>query len=227
MSIGYQTRRHAVISGRPRVCAAALACLGARKRLSTGVGMSGLLQIQSGIGWILRSLGSIFLLCCLTAQAQPIPSAAVRLVEADGIVEVKRINSAVWDEASLKAPYNLLNPGDQLRTGDRSRAAVMLADKSIVRVGEGGRIEVLEKPKKRAGFSLFQGIFYFFHRDNPDAVELQTPTVSAVVRGTEFNVRVSEQDGTTLISLLEGRVAMENAFGGAELNAGDEGVAEP
>jgi len=160
----------------------------------------------------------------LFAAAAPEP---VRIVEADGKVEVMRANSGTWDKASIEPPYNILNPGDQLRTAERSRAAVMLSNKSVVRVGESGHIQVLAAPKKKAGFSFIKGLFYFFHRDNPDELDLETPTVSAVVRGTEFNLRVSPLDGTTVLSLLDGRVFMQNQFGDADLKSGDEGVAEP
>lgn len=157
--------------------------------------------------------------------AAPAPD-PVRIIEADGKVEVMRGNSGVWDKASLEAPYNILKPGDQLRTGERSRAAVQLSNQSVVRVGEGGQIQVLTAPKKRAGFSFIKGLFYFFHRDNPDELDLQTPTVSAVVRGTEFNLQVAE-NGTTVLSLIDGLVAMENAFGKVDLVSGDEGRAGP
>jgi len=135
-----------------------------------------------------------------------------------------RKRSGVWDPAHTAPPYNILYPDDQLRTGPNSRAMVMLSDQSVVRVGEAGHIQVLAAPRKRAGFSFLKGIFYFFHRDEPDELDLQTPTVSAVVRGTEFNLRV--EDGRTVLSLLDGQVEMENEFGRADLHSGDEGVAE-
>src|SRR4051812_40484545 len=130
--------------------------------------------------WLL-CLGTIAVLVSDLRAAVPSP---VRIVEADGTVEVMRGNSGTWDKAATEPPYNLLNPGDQLRTGARSRAAVMLSNQSVVRVGEAGQIQVLAAPKKKAGFSFIKGLFYFFHRDNPDELDLETPTVSAVVRGT-------------------------------------------
>jgi len=173
--------------------------------------------------WFLLAFLALLLPAIQTRAAAPEP---VRIVEAAGKVEVMRNNSGSWDKASAEAPYNLLNPGDQLRTGENSRAAIMLSDKSIIRLGEGAQIHVLSTPKKRAGFSFMKGLFYFFHRDNPDELDLETPTVSAVVRGTEFNLRVAERDGATVLSLLDGRVVIENAFGKVDLASGEEGVVE-
>ena len=102
----------------------------------------------------------------------------------------------------------------------------MLSDQSVVRIGESGHIQVRPPQKKKAAFGFLQGIFYFFHRDEPDELDLQTPTVSAVVRGTEFNLRVDE-NGRTVLSLIDGAVAMENAQGRVDLVSGDEGVADP
>src|SRR5438477_3759134 len=153
-------------------------------------------------------------------------ASTVRILEAQGKVEILRANSTVWDKASTETNYNVLYAGDRLRTGANSRAAVMLSDESVVRIGESGHIEVRPAVRKKAGFSFLQGIFYFFHRDDPDELDLQTHTVSAVVRGTEFHLRVDE-NGRTVLSLIDGNVVMTNALGQIDLASGDEGVADP
>src|SRR3954470_23704155 len=78
--------------------------------------------------WML-SMAAIAVLVSDLRAAVPTP---VKIVEADGTVEVMRGNSGTWDKAVTDPPYNLLNPGDQLRTGPRSRAAVMLSNQSVV-----------------------------------------------------------------------------------------------
>src|SRR6266480_4287903 len=178
-----------------------------------------------------RFCGGLLLAAVLTLlpwqQAQGASSAGpVRIIEAQGKVEVLRANSAVWDKASTETNYNVLHPGDRLRTGPNSRAAVMLSDQTVVRIGESGHIQVRPAVRKKAAFSFLQGIFYFFHRDDPDELDLQTPTVSAVVRGTEFHLRVDE-NGRTVLSLIDGNVVMTNALGQVDLASGDEGVAGP
>src|SRR5256885_11891022 len=103
--------------------------------------------------------GALGLLAWQPAQAAS-SVGPVRIIEAQGKVEVLRANSAVWDRASTETNYNVLFPVDRLRTGANSRAAVMLADQSVVRIGESGHIQVRPAVRKKAAFSFLQGIFY-------------------------------------------------------------------
>src|SRR6185436_2883971 len=64
------------------------------------------------------------------------------------------------------------------------------------------------------------------HRDKPGIFPIGTPTMSAVVRGTEFNLQVAD-DGTSTLSLLDGEVEMTNEFGQVVLQSGGAGKAEP
>src|SRR5258708_31050715 len=60
----------------------------------------------------------------LMAQSGSASNAApITLLETEGQrVEVLPAGATAWDPASIKPPYNLLKPGDQLRTGESSRA---------------------------------------------------------------------------------------------------------
>ena len=140
------------------------------------------------------------------------------------MVEVERAGATVWDPASVG---QLLYPGDQVRTGERSRAAVRLSNRVLMRVAEMSQLQVPSpRPGKPVGLRLLKGVFYFFHRERPDDFELSTPTVSAVIRGTEFQITVGE-DGSTTLSLLDGQVALSNALGQVTLTRGMQGSAAP
>ena len=56
--------------------------------------------------------------------------------------------------------------------------------------------------------------------------ELETPAVTAGIRGTEFNLRVGA-DGTTQIILLQGKLRLANPLGELILNSGEEGLTRP
>jgi len=163
----------------------------------------------------------------LMAQSGSASNAApITLTEIEGQkVEVLRAGATAWDPASTKPPYNVLKPGDQLRTGERSRAVVRWHDLTVLRVGELSRLQIPAEEKKRSAFNFLRGLFYFFHRDTPGEFELRTPTVAAVVRGTEFNLKVAEDDATTL-SLIDGLVEMTNDFGQLNLKSGEAATAE-
>lgn len=153
------------------------------------------------------------------AQGQPGPG-LVTILETEGTVEAARARAEIWDRAYTN---QVLYAGDRLRTLERSRAVLRLAEVGPIRVGE---LSLLTMPPERKGFSLLRGIVYFFHRGKAAALDIQTPSVSTLIRGTEFNLAVAE-DGTTTLTLLDGHVVMTNALGQVELASGEQGIAEP
>jgi tetratricopeptide (TPR) repeat protein len=160
------------------------------------------------------------------AQTQPVLEASpstIRLVEIEGLAEFSPAGATNWYQCHTN---HLLYPGDQLRTGPLSRAVVRLTDQTVFRLGELTLMQVPPASEERAGFSLLRGVLYFFHRDRPRELRLRTPMVSAVVRGTEFNLAVAE-DGATTLSMIEGEVEAANDLGRIVLRDGEQGVAEP
>ena len=109
---------------------------------------------------------ALLLLACLLAAVQAraqgstaaLEPGTARVVEIELIVEVQRAGAKPWDPSRTN---QVLYPGDQLRTGQRSRAAILLSDLTVLRLGELSHIQIPET-KKRSGLNFFQGIFYFF-----------------------------------------------------------------
>lgn len=162
------------------------------------------------------------------STAQPRAGQALgRLILAQGeSVEVLRAGTAVWGPASTDVRYNSLYANDQVRTGARSKAVIQWTDKTTTPLGAHSYLQIVPRRDRKPGFNLFRGIMYFFHRDRPGEFDVTTPTISAVVRGTEFHLRVDE-DGTTTLSVFEGEVEMVNQFGRLYLKSREEGVAAP
>jgi Tfp pilus assembly protein PilF len=156
--------------------------------------------------------------------AQQTNVSAATIIEIENVVEVQRAGAAVWDPARTE---QALFPGDRVRTGEKSRAAIRLSSLTIVRLGELGIVQVPEDsaPKPAVKLKLFRGVFYFFHRDRADEFEVQTPTVAAVVRGTDFTVNVAD-DGRSTIALLDGEIRMTNSLGFVDLTTGEIAIAE-
>ena len=150
----------------------------------------------------------------------------VSVLLTNGLVEVSRTNLPLWSRASVVAPDHLLRPGDRLRTGDRSRTAVLLADRTIKQMGPSSLMAVLPPKAATSRVGLLQGVFHFFHRDDPGEVEAESPSVSMVIRGTEFHVEV-RPDGTTLVQLFDGRVDLHNAVGDLQLQGRDGAIVRP
>ena len=160
---------------------------------------------------------------CAEAAQGPAREPAVIVLETGGKVEILPAGAQNW---YLAVTNQELHPGDQLRTGPNSRAAVRLSDLTVFRVGPQGYLRIRPEERKRSAMDLIKGLFYFFHRDNPGEFDFQTPIVSAVVRGTEFNIEVIE-NGPTTITVLDGDVEMTNNFGAISLKDGEQGRAAP
>lgn len=144
------------------------------------------------------------------------------LLATKGGVEISRSGAHVWDPAQTNL---MLQLGDQLRTAESSRATLRLRDATIVNVGELTTLRVEAEPG-RSVIDLLRGVLSFFHRDRPGDVEVRGAGASGIVRGTEFVVSVTGEDGFKL-ALMEGLVEVTNAWGRTSAGTGDFVVAAP
>ena len=158
-----------------------------------------------------------------TAGTEDTPSCV--LVEKEGKIEFARKGSTTWSVAQINEN---LRPGDRLRTGSRSRAALRWSELSVIRVNELTSLEI--QPPAKAGdkpqLDLRSGATYFFSREKPTEVQFRTPVASGAIRGTEFNLELAE-DGRTVLSLLDGSVDLSNEQGAASLGSGQQGTVDP
>jgi len=166
------------------------------------------------------------LLFAMAALAQNSPTnVQSQLLSVEGRVEVAPKGSATWAPG---ATNQLLQNGDRIRTGVRSRATIQLSDRSVLRLNELTTLEIRppQSASASAGFELKSGASYFFNRERPGSVEFRTPLASGAIRGTEFNLLVAE-NGRTEVTLLDGLVDLSNDLGTANLLSGEQGVVEP
>jgi len=147
------------------------------------------------------------------------------VLEKEGKVEVARKGVAQWSPAQTN---QVLQVGDRLRTGLRSRATLRWSNLSVVRVNELTSMEI-QPPEKAGGnpqADLKSGAAYFFSREKPSEIQFRTPVASGAIRGTEFNLAV-EDNGRTVLSLLDGEVDLANAQGAETFKSGQQGTVEP
>ncbi len=147
---------------------------------------------------------------------------AAEVLGIEGQVEYLGAGAARWHKAYAG---QLLDPGDRLRTGARSRVLLRFANRETFRLDERGVLEVPQKSRWSGALDLLRGALYFFHRDRPDHLEMRTRLVQAVVRGTEFVVKV-EDDGTTTFHLMDGELWLTNAAGALVLRSGESARVE-
>jgi len=146
---------------------------------------------------------------------------AGRLVSVQGQVQVQSSAQGPWAAARID---DYLCPDDSLRVGDRGRAAVALANQSILRIDRNSTLSLGPAlTGKSSLLRLLQGVLHIFsHR--PNALNIETPYVSGAVEGTEFVVRAEAEK--TVIIVFEGRVRAVNGLGQLEVASGQAIVAE-
>lgn len=166
-------------------------------------------------------LGTIFFFAAVSvAQAESCEKSVGRLVSLQGTVEARPSNQAVWQAAKLNDKFC---PGDAIRTGARSRAAMVLANETIVRLDQHTTLTLTGLDDKSTSWiDLLSGMAHFLSR-TPRALKVKTPYINAGVEGTEFVVRTGASEGS--VSVLEGRVLAENAQGSATLVSGESAAA--
>lgn len=165
---------------------------------------------------------------------------AGRLVFVQGQVAVRLAGTEVWQKARLNQD---LAGGDMVRTGPNSRAAILCLDESQIKLNENTVMvlkSVAPSPRLRLGelapavqagepaslYGVTQGEIWLRNKKEKFFFELETPAVTATIRGTELTVRVLP-DGATRVALLEGDVKLSNRYGEVILAAGEEGLALP
>jgi Tfp pilus assembly protein PilF len=179
------------------------------------------------------------LILAWTAQADAAELAG-RLVYLEGEVAMRPSGAAQWQKGQLRQE---LFGGDSVRTGANSRAAILCMDESQIRLNQHTVLtlkSVATSPRLRFGeiapaaqaqeagslYEVIQGEVWLRNKKEKFLFELQTPTVTATIRGTELNVRV-QPDGTTSVAMLEGEVKLVNRYGEILVTAGEEGLARP
>jgi len=147
------------------------------------------------------------------------------LLTIEGKVEVSVAGANAWSPARAN---QLLQVGDRLRTGARSRATLRLSDKSVLRINELTTLKILPPPQSRNApvLDLGSGSTYFFSREKPADIQFRTPLASGAIRGTEFHLAVGA-DGRTVLTLFDGRVELSNAEGRIDLVTGEQGIVVP
>lgn len=151
------------------------------------------------------------------------------IVSVVGRVEVFRAQQ--WQPVGLR---DVLAPGDVVRTGPRSRAAILLSDDSQIKVNANSTLEItavmppLGKPARAAAgplqtiLNLLKGEVWSASHGRP--FQIRTPAATATIRGTEFDLAIGPGNESRL-AVLDGTVEFRNPQGGVVVKAGEEATA--
>jgi ferric-dicitrate binding protein FerR (iron transport regulator) len=152
-----------------------------------------------------------------SAQGTPVGSAqnaigTLLVVRSDGI------------EDRLQGKGSLpLYEGDVLRTEASSQALIQFRDGVQVALNEGTAFRILSRWEKARGITriirLERGEVWVTTGEGPKQLEVETPVATAIVEGTEFNLKVQE-DGQSILTVIQGVVQFGTAFGTCPIRTG-------
>ncbi len=172
----------------------------------------------------------IVLVGCIAVQtvasafaAEDCAPIAGHLVSIDGQVEVQRADDARWQPGSLD---QTLCERDSIRTGPRSRAALMLVNEAVLRLDQETTVhlvDISEEEEESSLLDLVLGAFQSFSR-SPRTMAVNTPYLNATIEGTEFVIRADAKQAS--LTVFEGVVAAANEQGEAKVASGQSVVAE-
>jgi len=159
-----------------------------------------------------------------TFSARAADASLAKVTAIQNTVETKPAAATAWKPSTAGQS---LAAQDRIRTGPASRASLLYSDQTLHRLNEKSEVEIVAPASGGSGIlKILSGQSYFISRTPKDFGRVQTPTVTAAIKGTEFSVGVAD-DGTTVITMIEGTVAASNEFGSVTVTGGEEAVTQP
>ena len=156
-----------------------------------------------------------------------------KILSIQGRVEVQQ---SPWAPASVN---QVLNIGASIRTGDQSRAVVLLADETQIKINSNSeltlravrqtssllvRVTQAAAQQDQSALNLLKGEAWLRAKQRPANLRIGTPAVTAAIRGTEFDIKVAD-DGETVATVLEGTIDFRNDQGFVLVNSREQGRA--
>jgi len=134
-----------------------------------------------------------------------------KIISVEGEADLKAKSSTVFVRLE---PDTEIESGDTIRTASNGRVALQLNGGGIIRLTPNSTFSLKDSPTGESA-SLSKGRAFFFSREAKRFPTIQTPAVTAAVRGTEFAVEVVGDTAT--ISVLDGAVNASNEEGAVDL----------
>ena len=172
-----------------------------------------------------RCLALCYFLIWPSLGQETAPSASAgEMVTVERVVD-RAPKGTKWVKAQKGDPVQW---AERIRTGELSRAAIEISTGGVLRLTEFTSFELRpppsDNPEGKSSINFASGVAYFFSRTEQEA-DIETPTASLSIRGTEFVVEVGK-NGRTTVSMVDGEVEMSNALGRVTLVGGEQGLVE-
>ncbi len=142
---------------------------------------------------------------------------AAMVTQIIGKMEVMKAGDTKWQKAKTGM---FLAQGDKLRTGKRSKAAIMFSNGAEVKINQSTEFDIESSEAGKsdtARITRGQATCALRARKGGNmSFSVKTPVAVVSVRGTEFDTEVSGTGETTVL-VVRGVVRFENEFGGVDV----------
>ena len=161
------------------------------------------------------------LLFATASHAADCTTQAAKIVSVQGEIEVKRASTSNWHRVNRNDTFC---PGDSVRVGEHSRAAIVMANETLLRLDQNSAMKFTQFETELPSILEFiKGIGHFISRV-PRSLKIETATVDAAIEGTEFVVSVSANE--TSVTVFEGTVLTQNQKGEMRITDGETVIAK-
>jgi Flp pilus assembly protein TadD len=150
--------------------------------------------------------------------------AAAEVVDVQGNGERKPAENAAWVRARV---LDDLSGGAFVRTGPASKMALVFADETQVRLNQNSLLQVKSVAGSAGATTTLRlelGRAWSQAKRVPDGLQLESPSATAAIRGTSWELEV-DAAGTTTLAVLTGSVEFFNALGSVTVAANEAAVA--
>ena len=147
---------------------------------------------------------------------------AAKIVSIEGNVESRVAGEDAWQAVKLNDTYC---PDDQVRTLEKSRAAIQLQNETVLRLDQNTMVRFSTIAPENPGLlELIRGSAFFTTR-YPRPLTIETPYVNATSGGTEYHIEVNEKDKSATVTVIEGQMNVTNKAGSVTVKGGQAAVA--
>src|SRR5450755_4786538 len=149
---------------------------------------------------------------------------AAEVVDLQGSGERKPAQDASWVPARARDD---LSGGAFVRTGPASKMALIFSDETQVRLNQNSLLQVKSVAGSAGATTTLRlelGRAWSQAKRAPDGLELESPSATAAIRGTSWELEV-DAAGTTTLAVLSGSVEFFNVLGSVTVAANEAAVA--
>ena len=182
----------------------------------------------------MRTSVRLALCCAVSVVALGLHAPATGALPAGVAAEVVDLQGSGERKADRDAPWLAARSRDNLaggafvRTGTASRMALLFADETQVRLNQNSLLQVKEVAgagRDATVLRLELGRAWSQAKRVPDSLQLETPSATAAIRGTSWELEV-DASGRATLAVVTGTVEFFNAQGRVTVEANESAVAE-